>query len=72
MKKAIKLHLVPNENKEYKAEMFKDDELVKTSFLTQDELKNFMEQKIEQEQLKKTRLSIKLFKLKELTIILKE
>lgn len=72
MKKAIKLHLVPNENKEYKAEMFKDDELVKTSFLTQDELKNFMDQKIEQEQLKKTRLSIKLFKLKELTIILKE
>lgn len=72
MKKSIKLHLVPNENKEYKAEMFKDNELVKTSFLTQDELKNFMEQKIEQEQLKKTRLSIKLFKLKELTIILKE
>lgn len=72
MKKSIKLHLVQNENKEYKAEMFKDDELVKTSFLTQDELKNFMEQKIEQEQLKKTRLSIKLFKLKDLTIILKE
>ena len=72
MKKSIKLHLVPNKNKEYKAEMFKDNELVKTSFLTQDELKNFMEQKIEQEQLKKTRLSIKLFKLKELTIILKE
>ena len=72
MKKSIHISLVPDENKEFKAEMFKDDNLVKEEKITADEFKNYMNSKIDEQSLKIAREAIKLFKVKNIKIHIKE
>ena len=72
MKKSIHISLVPDENKNFKAEMFKDENLVKEEKITADEFKNYMNSKIDEQSLKKAREAIKLFKVKNIKIHLKD
>ena len=72
MKKSIHISLVPDEKKEFRAEMFKDDNLVKEEKITADEFKNYMNSKIDEQSLKKAREAIKLFKVKNIKIHLKD
>ena len=72
MKKSIHISLVPDEKKEFEAKMFKDDNLVKEEKITADEFKNYMNLKIDEQSLKKSREAIKLFKVKNIKIHLKD
>lgn len=72
MKKSVHISLIPDENKNFKAEMFKDENLVKEEKITADEFKNYMNSKIDEQSLKKAREAIKLFKVKNIKIHLKD
>jgi len=71
MKKSVSLSLIPNDNKEFNADMFHDDKLVKQASLTQSELKAFMESKVPEDEIKNLKLAIKLFKSKKIKLHLK-
>jgi hypothetical protein len=72
MNKSIQISLVPNDKKEFDANMFHDDTLVKQASLTSQELKDYMESKVPANELSQARLAIKLFKSKSIKIHLKE
>lgn len=72
MNKSIQISLVPNDKKEFNANMFISDILVKQASLTSQELKDYMSSKIEPDDLAQARLAIKLFKSKSIKIHLKE
>jgi len=72
MNKSIQISLVPDVNKEFNADMFHDNILVKQASLTSKELKDFMESKVEPDELAQIRLATKLFKSKSIKIHLKE
>lgn len=72
MNKSIKISLVPNDKKEFDADMFHNDTLVKQTSLTSQELKDYMSSKVEPDDLANARLAIKLFKSKNIKIHLKE
>jgi hypothetical protein len=72
MNKSIQISLVPDDKKEFNADMFHDDKLVKQASLTSKELKDFIESKVPANDLSQARLAIKLFKSKSIKIHLKE
>ena len=72
MNKSIQISLVQNDKKEFDANMFHDDTLVKKASLTSKELKDYMSSKVEPDDLAQARLAIKLFKSKNIKIHLKE
>ena len=72
MNKSVSISLVKDENNLYHADMLIDDAIVKQADLTQQELANYMKEKLEPEMLNISRLAIKLFKCKKIKLHLKE
>ena len=72
MSKSVSISLVKNENNMYHADMSIDYTIVKQADLTQQELANYMQEKLEPEELITSRLAIKLFKCKQIKLHLKE
>ena len=72
MSKSVSILLVKDENNMYHADMLIDDTIVKQADLTQQELSNYMKEKLESEVLITSRLAIKLFKCKQIKLHLKE
>lgn len=72
MSKSVSISLVKDENSMYHANMSIDDAIVKQADLTQQELANYMQEKLEPEVLTTSRLAIKLFKCKQIKLHLKE
>ena len=72
MSKSVSILLVKDENNMYHADMSIDDTIVKQADLTQQELANYMQEKLEPEVLNVSRLAIKLFKCKQIKLHLKE
>lgn len=72
MNKSVHISLVPNENKEYHADMLIDNTIVKQADLTQKELSDYMQEKLEPEVIAMSRIAIKLFKSKQIKLHLKD
>ncbi len=72
MNKSISISLVKDENNMYHADMSIDNTVVKQADLTQQELSNYMQEKLDNEALNISRLAIKLFKSKQIKLHLKE
>lgn len=72
MSKSVSISLVKDENNLYHADMSIDNTIVKEADLTQKELANYMQEKLELEVLITSRLAIKLFKCKQIKLHLKE
>ena len=72
MNKSVSILLVKDENSMYHADMLIDNTIVKQADLTQQELANYMKEKLEPEVLTTSRLAIKLFKCKQIKLHLKE
>ena len=72
MNKSVSISLVKDENNMYHADMLIDDTIVKQADLTQQELANYMQDKLDNEALNVSRLAIKLFKCKQIKLHLKE
>ena len=72
MNKSVSISLVKDENNMYHADMLIDDTIVKQADLTQQELANYMKEKLDDEALNISRLAIKLFKCKQIKLHLKE
>ena len=72
MNKSVSISLVKDKNNMYHADMSIDDTVVKQADLTQQELANYMKEKLEPEVLVTSRLAIKLFKCKQIKLHLKE
>ena len=72
MNKSVSISLVKDENSMYHADMLIDDTVVKQADLTQQELANYMQEKLDNEALNVSRLAIKLFKCKQIKLHLKE
>lgn len=72
MNKSIHISLVKDENNLYHADMLIDDTIVKQADITQKELSEYMQEKLEPEVLSMSRLGIKLFKSKQIKLHLKE
>lgn len=72
MNKSVSISLVKDENNMYHADMSIDDTIVKKADLTQQELANYMKEKLEPEVLTTSRLAIRLFKCKQIKLHLKE
>lgn len=72
MKKSVVFNLKPDENNQFKADMYHDSNLVKQADLSKDELKEYMDSKFDNQSLNHIRKAIGLFKPKEIKIILKE
>ena len=72
MNKSVSISLVKDNNSMYHADMSIDDTIVKQADLTQQELANYMQEKLEQEVLAMSRIAIKLFKTKKIKLHLKE
>ena len=72
MNKSVSILLVKDENSMYHADMSIDDTIVKQADLTQQELANYMQEKLEPDVLTTSRLAIKLFKCKQIKLHLKE
>ena len=72
MNKSVSISLVKDENSMYHADMLIDDTIVKQADLTQQELANYMQEKLDNEALNVSRLAIKLFKCKQIKLHLKE
>lgn len=72
MNKSVSISLVKDENNLYRADMSIDDTIVKQADLTQQELANYMKEKLDDKALTTSRLAIKLFKSKQIKLHLKE
>ena len=72
MNKSVSISLVKDENSMYHADMSIDDTIVKQADLTQQELANYMQEKLDNEALNVSRLAIKLFKCKQIKLHIKE
>ena len=72
MNKSVSISLVKDENSMYHADMIIDDSIAKQADLTQQELSNYMQEKLDNEALNVSRLAIKLFKCKQIKLHLKE
>lgn len=72
MNKSVSISLVQDENKQYHADMLIDNSIVKQADLTQQELKDYMQEKLEPEVLSMSRIGIKLFKSKQIKLHLKD
>lgn len=72
MNKSVSISLVKDNSSMYNADMLIDDEIVKQADLTQQELSNYMQEKLEPEVLITSRLAIKLFKSRKIKLHLKE
>ena len=72
MNKSVSISLVKDENNMYHADMSIDDTIVKQADLTQQELANYMKEKLDSKVLDTSRLAIKLFKCKQIKLHLKE
>ena len=72
MNKSVSISLVKDENSMYHADMSIDNTIAKQADLTQQELSNYMQEKLEPEVLITSRLAIKLFKCKQIKLHLKE
>ena len=72
MNKSVSISLVKDENSMYHADMLINDTIVKQVDLTQQELANYMQEKLEPEVLNVSRLAIKLFKCKQIKLHLKD
>ena len=72
MNKSVSISLVKDDNSMYHADMSIDDTIVKQADLTQQELANYMQEKLDNEALNVSRLAIKLFKCKQIKLHLKE
>ena len=72
MEKSVSISLVKDENNMYHADMSIDDTIVKQADLTQQELANYMKEKLDSKVLDTSRLAIKLFKSKQIKLHLKE
>ena len=72
MSKSVSISLVKDENNMYHADMLIDDAIVKQADLTQQELANYMKEKLDNKTLNISRLAIKLFKSRKIKLHLKE
>ena len=72
MNKSVSISLVKDENSMYHADMSIDDTIVKQADLTQQELANYMKEKLDNKTLNISRLAIKLFKSRKIKLHLKE
>ena len=72
MNKSVSISLVKDENNLYHADMSIGDTIVKQADLTQQELSNYMQEKLEPDVLTISRLAIKLFKSRKIKLHLKE
>lgn len=72
MNKTVSISLIKDENNLYHADMLIDDTVVKQADLTQQELANYMKDKLDNKALNISRLAIKLFKYKQIKLHLKE
>lgn len=72
MNKSVHISLAKDENNLYHADMLIDDTIVKQADITQKELSDYMQEKLEPEVLSMSRLGIKLFKSKQIKLHLKE
>ena len=72
MNKSVYISLVKDNNSMYHADMLINDTIVKQADLTQQELSNYMQEKLEPEVLNISRLAIKLFKSRKIKLYLKE
>lgn len=72
MSKSVHISLVKDDNSLYHADMLIDDSIAKQADLTQKELSDYMQEKLEPEVLAMSRLGIKLFKSKQIKLHLKD
>ena len=72
MNRSVSISLVKDENNMYHADMSIDDTIVKQADLTQQELANYIQDKLKPDGLTTSRLAIKLFKCKQIKLHLKE
>lgn len=72
MSKSVHISLVKDDNSLYHADMLIDDTIVKQADLTQKELSDYMQEKLEQEAISMSRIAIKLFKSKQIKLHLKD
>ena len=72
MNKSVYISLVKDNNSMYHADMLINDTIVKQADLTQQELANYMQEKLEPEVLITSRLAIRLLKCKQIKLHLKE
>lgn len=72
MSKSVHISLVKDDNSLYHADMLVNDSIVKQADLTQKELSDYMQEKLEPEVLAMSRLGIKLLKSKQIKLHLKD
>ena len=72
MNKSVHISLVKDDNNMYHADMLIDNTIVKQADLTQKELSDYMQEKLEPETISISRTAIKLFKSKQIKLHLKD
>ena len=72
MNKSVHISLVKDDNNMYHADMLIDNTIVKQADLTQKELSDYMQEKLEPEAISISRTAIKLFKSKQIKLHLKD
>lgn len=72
MSKSVHISLIKDDNSMYHADMLIDNTIVKQADLTQKELSDYMQEKLEPETISISRTAIKLFKSKQIKLHLKD
>lgn len=72
MSKSVHISLIKDDNNMYHADMLIDNTIVKQADLTQKELSDYMQEKLEPEAISISRTAIKLFKSKQIKLHLKD
>lgn len=72
MSKSVHISLIKDDNNMYHADMLIDNTIVKQADLTQKELSDYMQEKLEPETISISRTAIKLFKSKQIKLHLKD
>lgn len=72
MNKSVSISLIKDDNNMYHADMLIDNTIVKQADLTQKELSDYMQEKLEPETISISRTAIKLFKSKQIKLHLKD
>ena len=70
--KSVIISLVPDDNKQYHVDMLINDSVVRQEDINSSELKDYMQEKLDDYSLKQSRIAIKLFNIKKIKLHLKE
>lgn len=72
MNKSVIISLVPDDNKQYHVDMLINDVVVRQEDINSSELKDYMQEKLDDYSLKQSRIAIKHFNIKKIKLHLKE